>query len=107
MTVSLESQTPASEENLPQFPLVTGIIGALSAIGVGLMTYLVLAGETSIDPSREVVIGLLIANLALVLGLVGLIGWQIRKVWLARRRGSAGARLHVRLVTLFAMVAVV
>ncbi|MHA1545730.1 MAG: ATP-binding protein, partial [Alphaproteobacteria bacterium] len=38
---------------------------------------------------------------------VGLIGWQIRKVWLARRRGSAGARLHVRLVTLFAMVAVV
>jgi two-component system nitrogen regulation sensor histidine kinase NtrY len=35
------------------------------------------------------------------------VAWEIRRLFRARRRGEAGARLHVRIVALFAVVAVI
>ena len=89
--------------------------GFASALAVGLVaiamllgsiTYMVLTGLTPVSPSRGLVIALLIANLAVVLVLLALIVWRVARLILARVTGTAGAKLHSRLVTMFAIVAV-
>ena len=42
-----------------------------------------------------------------MLALAGLIAWRLARLWTERRRGAAGARLHVRLVAMFSAIAVV
>jgi two-component system nitrogen regulation sensor histidine kinase NtrY len=84
---------------------VIGPIAVALALLSALVTFLVLAGLTPIAPSHDVVVSLLLVNAATVLILSAVIG---REVWLmvqARRRGRAGARLHVRVVALFSIVA--
>ena len=81
-------------------PLVV-MLALLSA----LATFLVLAGLTPIPASHEVVIGLLGVNAAAVLLLLGIILREIWPVVQGRRRGRAGARLHVSIVSLFSVIA--
>lgn len=84
---------------------VIGPIAVAVALFSALVTFLVLAGLTPVAPSHDVVVSLLLVNAATVLILIAVIG---REVWLmvqARRRGRAGARLHVRVVALFSIVA--
>ncbi|MCK5496184.1 MAG: PAS domain-containing sensor histidine kinase, partial [Hyphomicrobiaceae bacterium] len=38
--------------------------------------------------------------------MIALIAWQVTGLWIARRRQAAGARLHVRIVSLFSIIAV-
>jgi two-component system nitrogen regulation sensor histidine kinase NtrY len=91
-------------------PAASRLIGAI-AVGVALLsataTFLVLAGLTSIAPVHEVVVKLLLGNLATGLLLVGIIGREVWMVVRARRRGYAGSRLHVQIVGLFAVIAAV
>src|SRR5271154_74179 len=91
-------------------PFGSRLIGAL-AVAVALLsataTFLVLAGLTPILPVHEVVVKLLLGNLATGLLLVGIIGREVWMVVRARRRGYAGARLHVQIVGLFAVIAAV
>ena len=85
----------------------------IPAIAVGmallsaLVTFLVLAGLSPIAPTHDVVVTLLLVNAAAVFFLLVIIAreaWQIVK---ARRSGRAGARLHVRIVGLFSIIAAV
>lgn len=76
------------------------------AICLGSFTYMLLTGLTPFAPTRPVLISLLVANLALVLVLFALIFWRLIRVILARVSGTAGAKLHARLVTMFAVLAV-
>ena len=78
-----------------------------TALLSGLATYTVLTGLTPVAPSPQIIVSLLIVNLLLVLGMVGMIAWQIYLLVQERKQGSAGARLHVRVVSLFAIVAAV
>lgn len=80
------------------------ILLALVSIGV---TFVILMGLTSIDPTREVIMVAMTINGALAAILVGVIAFEILKLWQARRRGRAAARLHVRVVALFSVVAAV
>jgi two-component system, NtrC family, nitrogen regulation sensor histidine kinase NtrY len=73
----------------------------------GLATYVILTGLTPIVPTHAVVVGVLLINLVLVLAMVMIIAWQVSGLWLARRRQAAGAGLHVRIVSLFSVIAVV
>jgi len=82
-----------------------GLAIVVLAIICGLVTFTILTGLTPVSPSPNVVIGLLVVNLALVAGLIGIIAWRVAGLFIARRRNMAGARLHVRLVSLFSMVA--
>jgi len=70
-------------------------------------TFLVLAGLTSIAPVHEVVVKLLLGNAATGLLLLAIIGREVWAVVRARRRGSAGSRLHVQIVGLFVVIAAV
>lgn len=70
------------------------------------LTFLVLTGLSTIEPTPGVVRTFYLINAATILLLVGII---IRELWqliLARRRGRAAARLHVQIVSLFSIVAV-
>ena len=80
------------------------ILLALVSIGV---TFVILMGLTSIDPTRDVITVAMTINGALAAILVGVIAFEILKLWQARRRGRAAARLHVRVVALFSVVAAV
>ncbi|MDA7946668.1 MAG: ATP-binding protein [Hyphomicrobiaceae bacterium] len=88
----------------PSFYFGVGLV-ALSILS-GLATYLILTGLTPIVPNHSVVVTMLLINGVLALAMIGLIAWQVAGLWIARRRQQAGARLHVRIVGLFSVIAV-
>ena len=79
------------------------------AVGLALLsafaTFVVLADFTPISPTHYVVVSLLLANAATVLLLLGVIVREVWQVVQARRTGRAAARLHVRIVGLFSIIA--
>jgi two-component system nitrogen regulation sensor histidine kinase NtrY len=79
----------------------------LLAVMSGVATYATVTGLVPYHPTSRMLIALLLTNLALVLSLGGLIGWRLMRLWIARRSGIAGAKLHVRLVALFSAIAVI
>ncbi|MFX9684367.1 PAS domain-containing sensor histidine kinase, partial [Acinetobacter baumannii] len=76
------------------------------ALFSAFLTFIVLTGLTPIEPKRNVVYGFLLINAATILVLVGIIVREVWKVVQARRRGSAAARLHIQVVSLFSIIAV-
>jgi len=82
------------------------VLVAVGAI-LGFFTFLLLTGLTPIKPTSSNIGNLLIANGVVVAIMVALILGQVGHLFWERRRGTAGAGLHIRLVTLFSMVAVV
>src|ERR1700759_545871 len=81
---------------------------ALTALAllVGLATFIILARGSPLGWAPGVSVGLVLANLSVLLLLGAVLAGRLTRVWVERRRGSAGARLHVRLVLLFSGVAV-
>ncbi len=84
-----------------------GLITVVLSLCSGLATYLILTGLTPVVPTHRVVVGVLLINLMLVLAMIVIIAWQVTGLWLARHRQAAGAQLHVRIVSLFSVIAVV
>lgn len=82
-----------------------GTLVVAVALGSALATFLVLAGMTPILPTHDVVVWMLLFNVLLVIILIGFVGWEARGLVRARWAGSAGAKLHVRVVGLFSLVA--
>ena len=83
------------------------IILMVMATVAGLMTGIVLTGAAGLEFGPGGVLALLVIDMILLLGLGGSVTWVLVRLWAARRSGAAGARIHVRLVTLFALLAVV
>lgn len=86
---------------------VATMVLALMALALGVGSFVVLSGglNLGLNPGA-MVYGLVIANLVVLLPLGLMLIVRLVRVWVERRRGSAGARLHVRLVLLFGVVAV-
>jgi two-component system, NtrC family, nitrogen regulation sensor histidine kinase NtrY len=84
-----------------------GIAAVALALLSAIVTFVVLAGLTPIAPTHEVVVSLLAANGITILILLAVIVREVWSVVQARRRGRAGARLHVRIVALFSVIAAV
>ena len=82
-----------------------GPIAAGLALLSAIVTFVVLADLTPIAPTHDVVVTLLLANALTVFILLGVIASEVWQVVQARRRGRAAARLHIRIVSLFAVVA--
>ena len=80
------------------------VVVSLSMVSA-LATYLILSNLAPIAPSDEVVLYALFINLVLVIAMVGVIAYQGAGLWRAWRRKVAGARLHVRIVALFSLIA--
>jgi two-component system, NtrC family, nitrogen regulation sensor histidine kinase NtrY len=89
--------------------LATGMIGPIAVVAAllsALTTFLVLADLTFVSPTYNVVVTLLAVNFVTVLLLLAIIGREVWHIVQARRRGSAGARLHVQIAILFSVIAV-
>ncbi len=71
----------------------------------GLSTYLILTGLTPIMPTHGVVVTMLLSNALMIVAMLGLVTWQLRGLWRARKRQAAAARLHTRIVGLFSVIA--
>jgi two-component system, NtrC family, nitrogen regulation sensor histidine kinase NtrY len=78
-------------------------LSLIAAIG----TYLILTGSTPIDPEPNVLWYLGFVDALLLVALAALVIGRLVQVWMARRSGTAGARLHGRLVTIFGLIAVI
>ena len=70
------------------------------------VTVMGLAGLQPVERTVRVVHVALIINGALIAVLLLGVAWEIRTLWLARREGRAGSRLHVRILALFSLMAV-
>lgn len=73
----------------------------------GTITFVVLFGLTPIEPNDRIVRAALIVNSILAIILAILIWVEVRKLIRSRRNGRAAARLHIRIVGLFALVATI
>ena len=78
---------------------------AVLAVIAGTATYLTLTGSSPLTQSTNSLLLLLNLDLVILLALGGIVARRIVEVWAERRRGSAGSRLHVRLVVLFSALA--
>lgn len=79
---------------------------AFATFASGMATYTAWTGSAPQAPNPRVVLILLVIDLALVLSLGAVIARHMVRLWVARRSGSAGSRLHSRFVAMFSLVAV-
>jgi two-component system, NtrC family, nitrogen regulation sensor histidine kinase NtrY len=84
---------------------VLGLIAVILALLSATVTFLVLAGLTPVAPTHQVVVTVLAIDALAALLLVAVIGRELWQIVQARRHGRAGARLHVRIIGLFSIVA--
>ena len=85
---------------------VTTLLLAAVALTLGIGTFVLLSGGASLSLQPNSLFGLVLSNLVVLLLLGAVLAGRLTRVWVERRRGSAGSRLHVRLVLLFSVVAV-
>jgi len=83
------------------------VILTLMAIALGIATYGALTGAGPFGPDPRLVFILLNGNVALLLLIAAIVGHRLVRIYLERRRGIAGAKLHGRIVILFSLVAVI
>lgn len=69
-------------------------------------TYLAMTGTAPFRPDPRLILLLLNVDLVLVLFLATLVARKLVQIWVERRRGVAGAKLHTRMVLMFSLVAV-
>ncbi len=84
-----------------------GPVAVLLALLVATASFLIFSDYTPVHTSQNVVLGLFIANIITILALAVLVvleGWTLVAAWKA---GVAGARLHLRIVGLFSIIAAV
>lgn len=98
---------PARVSEQRRLLALPGVIIVVLSIIASLVSFLIMIGVTPIVPSLNVTITLIFINVVLVVSLLGLIIREIFRITQARRHGRAAARLHVRIVALFSLIAAV
>ena len=96
-------ETPIYSSKRPIYYI--GLVLVSLSLIFGLTTYLILTGLTPIPPKHLVVVTVLLINTFLIASMVLLIAWHIYELWKNTRSGKAGAKLHVRFVSQFSVVA--
>ena len=103
---AIEAERPEPVKGRGGAPLV-GVAYALAvAVTAFAITLAAWApGAGALAERSRLVLGLLGLNLVLILALAAVMGWRVLRLFAARR--DPGVRLHLRFVTLFAVVALV
>ncbi|WP_052046183.1 sensor histidine kinase NtrY-like [Candidatus Paracaedibacter symbiosus] len=83
-----------------------GLVLSIAAILSGFATYIVLTGSDPFADKSSRVLPLIYLDLTLMMLLAVVVAKRIIELWVARRRGSVGSRLHVQISALFAFVAI-
>ncbi len=82
-----------------------GLSVVLLSLVSALATYLILTGLTPMAPRGDVVFVVLSLNVVLILAMIALLTWQVLGLARAWREKLPGARLHIRIVGLFSIIA--
>jgi two-component system, NtrC family, nitrogen regulation sensor histidine kinase NtrY len=85
--------------------LLAGTLAVLAGLA-GIATYLVLTEQSPLAAAPDTVATLIAADLTLLAMLMTLVGWRIVVLLRARAQGRAGAKLHLKLVLTFSLLAV-
>ena len=83
------------------------VIISVALLVSGLATILVLADYSPLDSNLTTVIALLNLDLVLALSLGALLARRLVGAWITRKYGSAGSRLHMKMVVSFGLVAII
>ncbi len=78
----------------------------ITAALAGAATFFAITNVSRFGITEDIVSALIVVDLALVLLLGLTITWVLVRLWTQRQAGSVGARLHIKLVSLFSLVAV-
>ena len=84
-----------------------GLMVVVTSLLTAAVSFSILMGVTPITPTQSITVGLAFANAGLIVLLLLLIAREIDRIIRARQHGRAAARLHVRIVVLFSLVAAV
>ncbi|MEP9398495.1 PAS domain-containing sensor histidine kinase [Mesorhizobium sp. KR2-14] len=84
-----------------------GILAIVGALLTAAISFAILVGATPLTPNETITLIIIGVNAAFILFLVGLIVREVHRILSARRVGKAASRLHVRIVTMFALVAAI
>ncbi len=101
--LTAQAEAGAPSQRTWTLDVVLGVVSIVTAAS----TYAVLSGVAGITPSGQMVVALIVANVTLAVILTGVIAWRLYNLSRTRGSGDAGAQLHVRMVTLFAGIAIV
>ncbi|MEM8749237.1 MAG: PAS domain-containing sensor histidine kinase [Pseudomonadota bacterium] len=111
MTTASQSLTPesldiklGSRSTLP-YARRLGVFLVVFAVIFGAASFVVLLGLTPVEPSGRVLLSVLAINALFVGLLIFLVSREVLTLIRARRRGRAAARMHIRIVGLFGIVA--
>jgi two-component system nitrogen regulation sensor histidine kinase NtrY len=87
--------------------VLPGVIAVVCALLTAGGSFVILTGLTPIVPDESTTLALIGINAFFILVLTGLIVREAHRIVTSRRRGKAAARLHVRIVSLFSLVAII
>ncbi len=99
--------TPENQPGIDYTRLIRAlgyVLVALAILSAGA-TFFTLTGMTTVAPTPDVVFMAMVINGALVGALVLVVLWEVVSLIVASRRGRAAARLHIRIVGVFSLVA--
>ncbi|MHC5306884.1 sensor histidine kinase NtrY-like [Bartonella sp. LJL80] len=85
--------------------VVFGILIIVMALLTALISFTILLGFTPVVPNTFVTLVLICVNSVWVLGLIAVTCYEMVPIIRAWRAGKAASRLHVRIISLFAIVA--
>ncbi|HUN51998.1 MAG TPA: PAS domain-containing sensor histidine kinase [Candidatus Sulfotelmatobacter sp.] len=77
-----------------------------AAVVFGIATYLVLADPAPVVRYPQLKPILFVSDLSLLAGVAVVVATGFVRIWVRRRAGAAGSRMHTRIVALFSLVAV-
>ena len=82
-----------------------GLVFIILVLCFGAASFLTLLGLTPIEPTENVILAVTIVNAVLVTAMIFLVGREIYALLQSRKKGRAAARMHIRIVGLFGIVA--
>ncbi|MFM9938790.1 MAG: ATP-binding protein [Hyphomicrobiaceae bacterium] len=97
----VDDHLPGASDRAFWIGLVVMVLSLIS----GLATYLIVTGLAPIAPRNEVVLTVLLTNILLVIAMMAVLAFQAVGLWRAWQEKAAGARIHVRIVGLFTIIA--
>lgn len=102
---AIETLPVEASDRVNRFVNYRTVLVFLALLSAGI-SFVILLGLTPIKPEENVVLGALAINSIFVLCLLFIIIFEFTRLFKARSRGKAAARLHIRIVGLFSVVAI-
>ena len=103
--VMVSSNQPADQARDQTRVRKFGFVLVIAALVFVSASFVILMGFTPVVPTNTVVIRVMAINGVLIAALMGFLFKEATNLYQARRKGKAAARLHIRIVGLFAIVA--